>query len=174
MKKILQLVTVIVAFVGIAMVATAKDVYEDPIVLTKYYDSLRSGTYLRDVREIPIRPVLNPIHDYIDLTEEEKDLLCQITMAEAEGEDTEGKALVMRVVLNRCEKHSMSVRAVIYKPNQFAVGKLPKEKNEDVLEALNMVLNGWDESDGALFFNAKGYSKYGDPLFQHGGHYFSK
>ena len=43
-------------------------------------------------------------------------LLAQIAMAEAEGEDTEGKALVMLVVLNRVEADEFpdSVENVIY------------------------------------------------------------
>ena len=49
-------------------------------------------------------------------------LLAQIAMAEAEGEDTEGKALVMLVVLNRVKADGFpdSVEDVIYQAGQFS------------------------------------------------------
>ena len=111
---------------------------------------------------------------YISLTFEEMDLLESIAMAEAEGEDVIGKALVMRTVLNRVQKHSESVSEVIYKPNQFALDRMGIKPSEDCHEALNMILEGWDESQGAIYFNAGHYSEYGEPLFKYGGHYFSR
>ena len=111
---------------------------------------------------------------YIDLSQEDMELLELIAMAEAEGEDAKGKALVMRVVLNRCLDTAESVSEVVYKPKQFAVSRMFIEPTEDCHEALNMILDGWDESEGALYFNAHHYSKYGDPLFVYGGHYFSR
>ena len=50
------------------------------------------------------------------------------------------------------------------------------EKKEQVLphEAMAMVLDGVDFSEGALFFNKYGYRNGKEPLFQYGNHYFSK
>lgn len=111
---------------------------------------------------------------FVMLTHSEADLLEAVAMAEAEGEDAKGKALVMRVVLNRSLAWGQSIEEVIYKPNQFAVSRMDIEPSEDCHEALAMIVDGWDESEGALYFNAGKYSRYGNPLFQHGGHYFSK
>ena len=111
---------------------------------------------------------------FVMLTRTEGDLLEAVAMAEAEGEDVKGKALVMRTVLNRSLAWEQSVEEVIFKPNQFATSRMDIEPSEDCHEALAMIVDGWDESEGALFFNAKNYSKYGEPLFKYGGHYFSK
>ena len=123
-------------------------------------------------------PEPEEVHPYLQmpvlLTLEEQDLLLRVAMAEAEGEDVKGQALVMRVVLNRCITSNKGVRAVIYQPKQFATNRMTLKPNEGAYEALSMVIDGWDESQGALYFCSKGYSKYGEPLFQHGGHYFSK
>ena len=110
---------------------------------------------------------------FVNLTYEEMDLLEAIAMAEARGEDSKGKALVMRVVLNRSLVKGKSIREIIYAPNQFYTAGMTKG-DDDCHEALTMVMDGWDESQGALYFCAGGYSRYGEPLFQYGGHYFSK
>lgn len=111
---------------------------------------------------------------YRTFTEEEIDLLEQIAMAEAGGEDTKGKALVMLVVLNRCERDGLSIEEVIYKPGQFYTAGM-KPGDDECHEAIAMIMDGWDESEGALYFCATGYNKYGKThLFQYGGHYFSR
>jgi len=110
---------------------------------------------------------------FVNLTYEEMDLLEAIAMAEARGEDSKGKALVMRVVLNRSLEKGKSIKEIIYAPNQFYTAGMT-EGDEGCHEALAMVMDGWDESQGALYFCSKGYSRYGEPLFQYGGHYFSK
>ena len=112
--------------------------------------------------------------EFVNLTFEEMDLLESIAMAEARGEGSVGMAYVMRVVLNRSEKTGKSIREVIFAPNQFYTQGMGIEPSEECHEALAMILDGWDESQGAIYFCSKGYSKYGEPLFQYGGHYFSK
>ncbi len=110
-------------------------------------------------------------------------LLMKIAMAEAEGEDTEGKALVMRVVLNRVESEAFpdSIWEVIYQEAQFspvADGRLGRaEPDGDCRRALDMVQGeGWDGSRGALYFESKSDSTWHEEnlqyLFRHGGHYF--
>ena len=112
---------------------------------------------------------------YQTYTQEEIWLLSQLAMAEARGEDAVGQALVIRTVLNRCEKTGRSIEEVIYARGQFATGTIGNyEPNENNLEAIRMVIyEDWDESEGCIYFNAHGYS-LGKPLFKHGGHYFSK
>lgn len=110
-------------------------------------------------------------------------MLAKIAMAEAEGEDTEGKALVMCVVLNRVRSNKFpdNVRTVIYQKGQFspvANGRYEKvEPNEDCWKALNMIrADGWDDSRGALYFESKSASKWHRDnlqfLFRHGSHLF--
>ena len=109
-----------------------------------------------------------------NLTEEDCDLLMRIAQAEAGNQDIEGRALVMLTVLNRCEKTGASVRGVIYAPNQFYTAGMCRG-DEKTQEALALVLDGWDESEGCLYFCSTGWNYYGNiHLFKHGDHWFSK
>lgn len=96
---------------------------------------------------------------------EDAEILLQIAMAEAEGESTEGKALVMLVVLNRTWSDSFpdSVEDVVFQKAGGTYQFSPTapegrywtaEPNEDCYRALDMVTRGWDESKGALYFEA--------------------
>jgi Cell wall hydrolyses involved in spore germination len=116
-------------------------------------------------------------------SEKEVCLLMKIAMAEAEDEDTEGKALVMRVVLNRVRSRKFpdSIREVIYQDIQFspvANGRFDRvEPDRDCRRALEMIQkDGWDGSKGALYFESKSKSTWHEDnlryLFRHGGHYF--
>ena len=111
--------------------------------------------------------------EFVNLTFEEMDLLEQIAMAEAKGEGSKGMALVMRVVLNRSLKDGKSIHDVIYRPGQFYTAGM-EPGSDECHEALALVMDGWDESEGALFFNRDGYRAGREPLFQYGNHYFSK
>ena len=111
-------------------------------------------------------------------------------MAEAEGEDTEGKALVILVVLNRVRSEGFpdTVEDVIMEEHngvrQFSVTKeggrwYKVEPDEDCYKALELVtLEEWDESEGALYFESRSDSTWHQNhlqvLFQHGKHYFYK
>ena len=124
-----------------------------------------------------------------DWDAEESYLLAKIAMAEAEGEDTEGKALVIMVVLNRVWSNGFpdSIEEVILQErngtHQFSVtqegGRWWKvEPDEDCYKALQLVTEGWDESQGALYFESEGKSTWHQDnleyLFKHGNHYFYK
>jgi N-acetylmuramoyl-L-alanine amidase len=125
--------------------------------------------------------ILIASRDWDDYDEE---ILMQISMAEAESEGVEGKALVMLVVLNRVwsEEFPDSVEAVVFQNNQFSTvqpgGRYwTTTPDEECMEALELVRTGWDESQGALFFEAtsntetwhKNNLQY---LFQFGNHIF--
>jgi N-acetylmuramoyl-L-alanine amidase len=120
----------------------------------------------------------------LDIEADDAYLLTKLAMAEAEGEDTVGKALVIRVALNRVwsEAFPNSISEVIFQKNQFSVtanGRFDDvEPSEDCWKALDMVLEGWDESDGATFFESRSDSTWHSEnltyLFQHGNHYFYK
>lgn len=119
----------------------------------------------------------------MDWDSEDAYLLAKIAMSEAEGEDVEGKALVILVVLNRVwsDKFPDSIPEVIFQERQFSPvgnGRFDRvEPNRECYEALELIqLNKWDESQGALYFESEGESSWhkDNPhfLFQHGNHYF--
>ena len=121
-----------------------------------------------------------------DWSSDDSYLLAKIAMAEAEGEDTQGKALVIMVVLNRVlsDEFPDTIHDVIYQQSQFSPisnGRFDRiEPNEDCYKALDMIqLDKWDESDGALYFESEDcadnwHSRHLDYLFTHGGHRFYK
>lgn len=115
---------------------------------------------------------------YYNLTNEERDMLLRIAMAEVGCEDcVDCLALVMRTVLNRVESPLFPNRIykVIHAENQFspvASGSFTTAKpNDKCHEALDLVINGWDESKGALYFEAcagpSWHSRNLERLFQH-------
>ena len=123
----------------------------------------------------------------VSLTQEEQKILLQVAMAEAEGESTTGKAMVMAVVLNRVQSDefpdSNTVEDVVLQKNQFAVTKSGGRyytvvPNEDCYTALEMILSGWDESCGALYFESEKkagwHSRNLEYLFTVGNHKFYK
>lgn len=118
-----------------------------------------------------------------DWDADESYLLAKLAMAEAEGEDTEGKALVILVVLNRVwsDQFPNTISKVIYQSKQFSPvsnGRFDSlEPNADCFKALEMVqIDGWDESHGALYFESESKSTWHKDnltfLFQHGNHIF--
>lgn len=127
-------------------------------------DPLQPGSVLMDMVPISLRTGKSADDGEavcLEFTEEEKDLLLRIAMAEVGGEEcTECLALVMRVVLNRVESGEFggTIRGVIYSEGQFT----PVENGsfehagptERCYDALEMVMNGWDESQGAVYFES--------------------
>lgn len=118
----------------------------------------------------------------IELNEDEKCMLAKIAMAEAEGEDTQGKALVMSVVLNRVHSNKFpdNVYDIIHQKGQFSPVEdgryYSSEPDADCMAALDLIINGWNESRGALYFESDSSSTWHRRhlkfLFQHGKHMF--
>ncbi len=99
------------------------------------------------------RPILRP------LEEEDQALLLQIGMAElGETQCVECIALVMCTVLNRVEadRFGSTVRSVLYAQDQFTPvmdGSFDNAVPYDAcLQALEGVMTGWDEWQGALYY----------------------
>lgn len=139
--------------------------------------------------EITKEPVIETTNDSLiqskDLDTDDSYLLAKIAMAEAEGEDVEGKALVILVVLNRVwtDEFPGTIHGVIYQKNQFSTianGRFDRvEPDDECYEALGMVMSGWDESNGALYFESEKsadnwHSRHLEYLFTYGGHRFYK
>lgn len=92
------------------------------------------------------------------LTAEEEQLLMRVASLEAGNQGWIGMALVMNVVLNRRAAWSMSIADVIYAKGQFSVIGCDKWNSGFIAAeapiALQAVKDGWDGSQGALFFCA--------------------
>lgn len=122
----------------------------------------------------------------IQLSHEDEEILLQIGVAEAEGEPVDGIAMVMRVVLNRKESPEWpdTVEGVVFQEGQFTPVKeggryYTTTPNSKCYEALEMVESGWDESQGAMYFESgrnknSWHSRHLQYLFTLGGHKFYK
>ena len=164
--SIVSAVTLLVA--SVVMVANAdtisSKISKNRIAETNLYAASLSENTTKSYSEEPEiskEPVLSPIENdesKITFTEEERYLLARIAMAEAEGEDLEGKMLIINVVLNRVDSNSFpnSIKDVIFQKNQFSPihdGRWDRvEPNDECYRAVDMVENGSDESMGALYF----------------------
>ena len=112
----------------------------------------------------------------------------RMAMAEAEGEDIEGKALVILVIYNRIRSRKFpdTVMGVISQENAFTSyhnGRYEKvEPDIDCWAALDLIQEtGWDESQGALYFErtpedgeSTWHSRNLERLFSHDNHTFYK
>ena len=127
----------------------------------------------------------------IEITQSEYENLLRIVEAEAGGEDMLGKMLVANVVLNRVEsdKFPNSINEVIFQSDNGVAQFSPISDgrfytvriSEETIDAVNRVLQGEDNSQGALYFAARKsanqeHMKWFDEklqrLFVHGGHEF--
>lgn len=121
------------------------------------------------------------------ITSAEREMLARIIQAEAETEGLKGKALVVCVIFNRCEyKHEFAntIEGVIFEKGQFSPVKpgcryWTVTPDAECYEAIDMVLNGWDESHGALYFEGcknpdNWHSRTLRFLFKYGTHRFYK
>ena len=121
----------------------------------------------------------------------EYDNLLRIVEAEAGGEDIIGKMLVANVVLNRVEDKQFpnSINEVIFQEDNGVTQFSPISDgrfytvtvSKETVEAVNRVLQGEDNSRGALYFaarksaneeNMKWFDEKLERLFAYGGHEF--
>lgn len=138
-------------------------------------------------------PVAEPAYVYgqVALDENNYQILLRIVEAEAAGEGIEGKKLVANVILNRVCHASFpnTVEEVVFQKSgghaQFSPtidGRFESVQiSSETVEAVDMVLAGSDDSQGALFFSARSkadpdnmswFDKNLKWLFAYGGHEF--
>lgn len=150
--------------------------HREPEVITKteyvYVESEPKVITEVEYVYVPVEPEVY----YPNLTFKECDLLEQIAFAEAQGEGVKGMVLVMNVVLNRVHAagYGDSVEEVIFAQGQFYTDGMTPNVSDECHEALALVLDGVDYSQGALYFNKYGYREGREPLFQYGNHYFTR
>ncbi|BCN32229.1 cell wall hydrolase [Anaeromicropila herbilytica] len=129
----------------------------------------------------------------IHLSASDKQVLQRIVEAEATGEDIKGKMLVANVILNRVanDRFPDTVQKVVFQRNGSTVQFSPIKDgrywsvsvSKATVTAVNRVLSGEDESQGALFFSARSRADKSSMswfdrnlrwLFKYGGHEFYK
>lgn len=176
MKKTIILFLILLLFTGCAPAAVPHTQLPTTVETTHETTSLHPVTTeaVIQTEAETTQPTLPPL----ELTEEEQTMLLKLGMAEVgASECAECIALVMRTVLNRVEATGFgsSIRSVIYAEDQFTPlsdgSYYRAEPNDSCFEALEMVLGGWDESQGALYYEfcegESWHSKNLQLLFQH-------
>ena len=127
----------------------------------------------------------------VPVTQSEYEDLLRIVEAEAGGEDKKGKMLVANVVLNRVKNNDFpnSISEVIFQSDNGITQFSPISDgrfyqvtvSQETIEAVNQVLMGEDNSQGALYFvarksanqeNMRWFDKNLTRLFAYGGHEF--
>lgn len=84
-------------------------------------------------------------------------LLAKVIAGEARGEPYLGKVAVGSVILNRVQSAAFpnTLAGVIYQPRAFesvANGQYARPVDQESLRAAIQAMNGWDPTNGALFF----------------------
>lgn len=91
-----------------------------------------------------------------EFTEQEEWEMTHCAMLEGGNQGVEGIAMIYRVILNRVEspKWPDNVHDVIFQPYQFSVANRLSyaNPNDDCYTALELVKQGWDESNGVMHF----------------------
>ena len=86
-------------------------------------------------------------------------MLARAINGEARGEPYEGQVAVGAVILNRVRdsRFPNTIAGVIYQPGAFTAvsdGQInvPIDENSTVVKAARDALNGWDPTDGAVYY----------------------
>lgn len=162
--KILGIMLIIISTSCICMAAVKKEDEPEPLP-----EAAETATEEPEKVQVVFireeRPTAKEEHS-TDWDAYESYLLARIAMTEAEGESTEGKAMVIRTVLNRVwdDDFPGTIEDVIFeiKDGVFQFSSvMPGERywnvepDADCYKALYMVMvDHWDESEGALYFEA--------------------
>lgn len=125
----------------------------------------------------------------LSYTDEESVMILKLAQAEAGNQGVIGKALVMNVIHNRIQSEDFpnTVEEVIFQEDNGVYQFTPIQDghydsavpDQECYEALEMVLNYWDGSSGALYFEVTStqptwHSKNLTELFTYGDTTFYK
>lgn len=104
-------------------------------------------------------------------TDEEITLMAMVVQREYGHGDETDKRLVVSVILNRVEDEDFpnTIEGVIRQPNQFAIAKWHSIESEN---AVRKEIEERTRHD-ILWFCSGGYPKWGNPVMERNGHYFS-
>lgn len=195
-KSILYVLTVVALLLGIAFSFSGKK-KEIKIGMPVYCAGITQPTPTVIPTETP-EPTEKPLPPSVTeepldcmekiekYTDAEIEILSKCVEAEAIDQGLIGKCLVARVILNRVESSEWpkTIEAVVYQKKQFEVvtnGSIDiVTVTDETREAVQMVLDGWDESNGAMYFRmkTKGRNEWHytalEFLFDYGDHSFFK
>lgn len=161
--------TFTVPYIAPTMPETSFEIASEAIVVTETEPTMpqiASESILSDFTESEVQIATEATQAVIEpyiasnavMTAEEEQLIMRLASCEAGNQGWFGMALVMRVVLNRREAWGLSISDVIYAKGQFSVIGCDKWNGGFIAEeapiALQAVKDGWDGSQGALFFCA--------------------
>ena len=124
------------------------DTIELPVILTD-----------NDIQKIYTENPVEPEAEIVELTYEEAQLLMKVARAEG-GPGLDGQLWAMRTILNRVyhSRFDNTIQEVVSEKNQFVVygngSYLKADVNANTHLALAMIEGGWDETDGALYWEA--------------------
>nr|WP_089966517.1 spore cortex-lytic enzyme [Lihuaxuella thermophila] len=125
-----------------------------PKTLTKLRAATKKYRPTRAARRVAAPRLPKTSHG---LSRNDLKLLAQAVHAEARGEPYVGQVAVAAVILNRLEsdKFPDTIPGIIYQPLAFeavADGQIWLEPDETAKKAVMDALNGWDPSNGALYY----------------------
>ena len=120
------------------------------------------------------------VHEIINISREERDLLARMAFCEANSEGVEGMRLVVDVVINRMmsDKFPNTVKEVVYSPGQFSTREAWDHVADHALvnafKAVDLEITDISKrvDTESLYFARKPLTKNG--VYQFGRHYFSK
>lgn len=146
---------------------------QEPVVITQ----IREIEKIERV-EVPTEKVITvevqkvvPRAIETELTDNDKELIASVVMAEGAYEDMIGKRLIVDTILNRKDSPAFpdTVHEVVYQDNQYYRAM---NYSTECMDAVEMEMYERLDYD-VLWFAADGYLPYGTKAYQHGGHYFS-
>lgn len=137
------------------------------------------------LREIPLEEEMTFIKtqlaqtdpDELYLESDEIDLVALVCLGEAEGESELGKRLVIDTILNRLvsERWPNTISEVCWQRGQYGClhnGRCSRCTVNDYVRQLVLEEMDCRTNTEVIYFSGNGYN--GSPLFQEGGHFFSK
>lgn len=129
--------------------------------------------YISPVKSAPVYTT-----NAIEISKTDMYNIVMCTIAEAEGESELGQRYVIDTILNRVDSEDFpdTISEVVWQDNQFS--GMEDERlsccvyDKAIEELVREELINRTNYD-TLYFRTKKYSKYGEPLFKEGNHYFS-
>lgn len=162
MKRVWAIVLTGIMTVGMIMVSLPKEEVKE---VPQSKKAIETETYHTDIDYSLLYSLEEETRkeDIVDLTQSEAQLLMKVSRAEG-GESLEGQLWTMRTLLNRVESDEPdfqsvnSIGEVIFQKGQFEVVSKGLYENADVNVNTHLALalceSGWNETQGALWFEA--------------------
>lgn len=164
MKRVVGILLTVLMTLGVYYVGLQQEIKVETTETTKIVDTVEIQ-YLTDADFSRLYTLKEQTteKDLIELTQSEAQLLMMVGRSEG-GKTLEGQLWTMRTLLNRVESTEPdfqklnTIGEVIFQEGQFQVVSTGAYKKADINPythiALAMIEGGWDETNGALWFEA--------------------